>query len=63
MAAPEVVLRVREALSSLKEADLKDPRLGEVLSLASQMSEAMMAFFGSMDSSLYGCLLYTSRCV
>ncbi len=60
MAAPEVVLRVREALSSLKEADLKDPRLGEVLSLASQMSEAMMAFFGSMDSSLYGELRYLS---
>lgn len=60
MAAPEVVLRVREALSSLKEADLKDPRLGEVLTLASQMSEAMMAFFGSLDSSLYGELRYLS---
>lgn len=60
MAAPEVVIRVREALSSLKEADLKDPRLGEVLTLASQMSEAMMAFFGSMDNSLYGELRYLS---
>lgn len=60
MAAPEVVLRVREALSSLKEADLKDPRLGEVLTLASQMSEAMMAFFGSIDSSLHGELRYLS---
>ncbi len=60
MAAPEVVVRVKEALSRLKEADLKDPRLGEVLSLASQMSDAMMAFFGSMDSSLYGELRYLS---
>lgn len=60
MAAPEVVLRVREALSSLKEADLKDPRLGEVLNLASQMSDAMMSFFGSMDSSIGGELRYLS---
>jgi chemotaxis protein CheZ len=60
MAAPEVVLRVREALSSLKEADMKDPRLGEVLNLASQMSDAMMAFFGSMDSSIGGELRYLS---
>lgn len=60
MATPEVVIRVKEALSKLKDADLKDPRLGEVLSLASQMSDAMMAFFGSMDSSLYGELRYLS---
>ncbi len=60
MAAPEVVVRVKEALGRLKEADLKDPRLGEVLTLASQMSDAMMAFFGSMDSSLYGELRYLS---
>lgn len=60
MATPEVVIRVKEALSKLKEADLKDPRLGEVLSLASQMSDAMMAFFGSMDNSLYGELRYLS---
>lgn len=60
MAAPEVVLRVREALSSLKDADLKDPRLGEVLNLASQMSDAMMAFFGSMDSSIAGEMRYLS---
>jgi chemotaxis protein CheZ len=60
MAAPEVVLRVKDALSRLKDADLKDPRLGEVLTLASQMSDAMMAFFGSMDNSLYGELRYLS---
>ncbi|MBN8648801.1 MAG: hypothetical protein J0L55_12670, partial [Caulobacterales bacterium] len=60
MATPEVVIRVKEALSRLKDADLKDPRLGEVLSLASQMSDAMMAFFGSMDNSLYGELRYLS---
>lgn len=60
MAAPEVVVRVKEALGRLKEADLKDPRLGEVLNLASQMSDAMMAFFGSMDNSLYGELRYLS---
>lgn len=61
MATPEVVLRVKEALSSLKDADLKDPRLGEVLTLASQMSDAMMAFFSSIDSSLVGELKYLSE--
>lgn len=60
MAAPEVVLRVREALSSLKDADLKDPRLGEVLNLASQMSDAMISFFGAMDSSIAGEMRYLS---
>lgn len=60
MATPDVVLRVKDALSKLREADLKDPHLGEVLTLASQMSDAMMAFFGSLDNSLYGELRYLS---
>jgi chemotaxis protein CheZ len=60
MPAPEVALRVRETLSAIKGADLKDPRLGEVLNLASQMSDAMQAFFGSLDRTLYGELRYIS---
>lgn len=60
MPAPEVATRVRETLSAIKGVDLKDPRLGEVLNLASQMSDAMQAFFGSLDRTLYGELRYIS---
>jgi chemotaxis protein CheZ len=60
MPAPEVATRVRDALTALRGADLKDPRLGEVLNLASQMSDAMQAFFGSLDRTLYGELRYIS---
>ena len=60
MPAPEVATRVRETLSAIKGADLKDPRLGEVLDLASQMSDAMQAFFGSLDRTLYSELRYIS---
>lgn len=60
MPTPEVATRVRDALTALKGADLRDPRLGEVLSLASQMSDAMQAFFGSIDRTLYSELRYIS---
>ncbi|MFN7745404.1 MAG: protein phosphatase CheZ, partial [Hyphomonadaceae bacterium] len=40
--------------------DLKDPRLGEVLNLASQMSEAMQMFFSSIDRSLFDEMRYIS---
>jgi chemotaxis protein CheZ len=60
MPTPEVAQQVRQALSALQGADLKDPRLGEVLTLASQMSEAMQAFFGALDKTLYGELRYIS---
>jgi chemotaxis protein CheZ len=60
MPSPEVATRVRETLAALKGADLRDPRLGEVLSLASQMSDAMQAFFGSIDRTLYSELRYIS---
>jgi chemotaxis protein CheZ len=60
MPTPEVANRVRETLAALKGADLRDPRLGEVLSLASQMSDAMQAFFGSIDRTLYSELRYIS---
>jgi chemotaxis protein CheZ len=60
MPSSEVAHQVRSALSALHSADLKDPRLGEVLTLASQMSEAMQAFFGALDKTLYGELRYIS---
>ncbi len=56
-----VAAQVRDTLSALKNADLRDPRLGEVLNLASQMSEAMQAFFGSIDTTLHDELRYISN--
>jgi chemotaxis protein CheZ len=60
MPDPQVAHRIRDALGALKGANLKDPRLGEVLQLATQMSEAMQEFFGSLDRTLYGELRYIS---
>lgn len=54
MATPEAVGRIRDALSALNRADLKDPRLVEVLDLSQQLVDAMQAFFTTMDSSVYG---------
>jgi chemotaxis protein CheZ len=60
MPSVEVAAQVRATIMALKNADLKDPRLGEVLSLASQMSEAMQQFFGSIDKTLHEELRYVS---
>jgi chemotaxis protein CheZ len=60
MPDPQVALRIREALTALQGANLKDPRLGEVLHLASQMSDAMQEFFGALDRTLYSELRYIS---
>jgi chemotaxis protein CheZ len=60
MPSPEVATKVRDAITALKGADLKDPRLGEVLNLASQMSEAMQMFFSSIDRSLFDEMRYIS---
>lgn len=58
MPNPEVVTKVRDALASLQRADLKDPRLVEVLNLSEQLVEAMNSFFGSIDRNVYGELRY-----
>jgi chemotaxis protein CheZ len=60
MPSPEVAARVRDAISALKGSDLNDPRLGEGLYLASQMSEAMEVFFSSIDRSLFDEMRYIS---
>jgi chemotaxis protein CheZ len=52
MAAMEAAARVREALQTLNRADLKDPRLVEVLDLSQSLCDAMHAFFGSLDRSV-----------
>jgi chemotaxis protein CheZ len=60
MPDPQVAGRIRDALTALQGANLRDPRLGEVLHLASQMSEAMQEFFGAIDRTLYSELRYIS---
>jgi chemotaxis protein CheZ len=60
MPSTEVATKVRDAINALKGADLKDPRLGEVLNLASQMSEAMQMFFSSIDRTLFDEMRYIS---
>lgn len=54
MPAPEVVARVRDALKMLKTTDLKDPRLIEVFNMSQQLVDAMQAFFGALDTTVYG---------
>jgi chemotaxis protein CheZ len=61
MPSQEVAAQIRTTIAALKNADLRDPRLGEVLSLASQMSDAMQTFFGSIDRSLHEELSYVSN--
>jgi chemotaxis protein CheZ len=51
MSAMEAAQRVRDALSTLNRADLKDPRLMEVLDLSEQLVDAMQSFFGALDRS------------
>ena len=53
MAAIETARRVREALASLNRADLKDPRLMEVLNLSEQLVDAMQVFFSSLDRNVH----------
>jgi chemotaxis protein CheZ len=54
MPAMEVAQRVREALAAVRNTDLRDPRLVEVLNLSEQLVETMQVFFGSLDKDVYG---------
>ncbi len=54
MPAQDVADRIRGALADIKQADLNDPRLMEVLSLAENLVEAMKLFFSSLDTSVHG---------
>lgn len=52
MPAFDVATKIRDALDDIKAADLDDPRLMEVLSLAENLVGTMKLFFGSMDHSI-----------
>ncbi|PHS24383.1 MAG: chemotaxis protein CheZ [Robiginitomaculum sp.] len=53
MPATDVAAKIRGALDDIKAADLEDPRLMEVLSLAENLVDSMKLFFGSLDSSIH----------
>jgi chemotaxis protein CheZ len=53
MTAMETAQRVRQALNRLNKADLKDPRLMEVLDLSEQLVDTMQVFFSSLDRSVH----------
>ncbi len=60
MPAQEVASRIKSALDDIKNANLKDPHLGEVLSLAEQLTEAMKLFFSSLDNNVTSEFRYIS---
>lgn len=61
MSANDVAVQIRTALEDIKNADLNDPRLMEVLALAEQLVEAMKLFFSSLDVSVYGEFRYIAE--
>jgi chemotaxis protein CheZ len=54
MSANAAASKVRAAIESLKQTDLRQRPLVEVLELSHQMADAMNAFFGSLDRSIIG---------
>lgn len=53
MASAEIAGRIRSAIDDIKAANLDDPRLGEVLALAEQLTDTMKMFFSSLDGSVH----------
>ncbi len=61
MPATDVAAKIRTALNDIKSADLDDPRLMEVLSLAENLVDSMKMFFGSLDNSIHGEFLHIGQ--
>ncbi len=61
MPATDVAAKIRGALNDIKAADLDDPRLMEVLSLAENLVDSMKLFFGSLDNSIHGEFLHIAQ--
>jgi len=61
MPSTNVAVKIRSALNDIKAADLDDPRLMEVLSLAENLVDSMKLFFGSLDNSIHGEFLHIAR--
>lgn len=61
MTAPAIAQQIRTALEAISRSNLEDPRLDEVLSLATQLTDTMKLFFSSMDQSVYGEFRYIAQ--
>lgn len=61
MSANAAALKVRNAIQTLKDTDLRQRPLVEVLELSHQMADAMNAFFGSLDRSIIGEFQYIAQ--
>ena len=61
MPATDVAAKIRGALDDIKAADLDDPRLMEVLSLAENLVGSMKLFFGSLDNSIHSEFLHIGQ--
>lgn len=61
MPATDVAAKIRGALNDIKAADLDDPRLMEVLSLAENLVDSMKMFFGSLDNSIHSEFLHIGQ--
>jgi chemotaxis protein CheZ len=54
MPASDTAKRVRDSIEQLRNANLKDRPLVEVLELSHQLADTMKYFFGSLDQSIQG---------
>ena len=54
MSAEQVASKVRGAINSLRESNVKERPLVEVLELSHQLADAMKYFFGSLDQTIQG---------
>ena len=54
MPASEVATKVKGAINTLKESNVRERPLVEVLELSHQLADAMKMFFGSLDQTIHG---------
>jgi chemotaxis protein CheZ len=59
--AQDAAAKVRSAIETLKQSDVRQKPLVEVLDLSHQLADAMKAFFGSLDQSILGEFRYIAE--
>lgn len=61
VSAAQAAVKIREAIETLKQSEVRSRPLVEVLDLSHQMADAMNAFFGSLDRSIVGEFTYIAQ--
>lgn len=61
VSASQAAVKIREAIETLKQNEVRRRPLVEVLDLSHQMADAMNAFFGSLDRSIVGEFRYIAE--